>query len=389
MCKNKKLIAVLLGLGMTFSLAGCNLSETLVTDTGSGKQQEIPKEDYLKTDVLDGQKEQTVEDVYIVYTLEKGKFEEAALSQILRQSYINVPTVQFELEGIDAQFGEYVAEYFSYVEKGDVIATVYTEVDELALNEAKTRVQRLEERYRVAEQEYTEELEQLALDKHYCYDEHKAWIFDVRIRQRQLDWDYQKVGYENQIADAKKQLQKLTQVGSVYEITAPASGFISYNHRYPAGTELEEGAYICHLLESGEVYTSTNDQADRLHYGMQVNFNSVNGEAPAMVVNGGSWLLYGNLDKGNAIFKLDYDKDFSELNRDGLNNLVLKGNLKEMDNVIVIPKAAVTEENGEYYVTVLKEDGSLLKTEFLPGGSNVESYWVLEGLTEGTKIVYN
>ena len=38
MCRNKKMRIVLLGLTATLSFAGC--SDKLVTDTGSGKQQE-------------------------------------------------------------------------------------------------------------------------------------------------------------------------------------------------------------------------------------------------------------------------------------------------------------------------------------------------------------
>lgn len=388
MCKNKRLIAVLLGLVMIMSLSGCSLTEMFVTDTGSGGQGEIPREDYLKTEVLGRQEGQTVEDLYTVLTLSKSKFEDPALNQILRQSFLNVPTVNYTLDGITAQFGEYVAEYGDWVEVGDVIATVYTEVDDIALEEAKTKLQRLEERYQAAEVQMTEDLQQIADDKHYCYDAHKAWIYDVQYRQRQMDWEYQKANYESQIKEAKEELNKMTQVGAVYEVEATMEGLIIFERRQRAGDEMQEGDYICHILNSTEIYTSTDDQADQFHYGMEVIFDNLNGQTPATVVNGGSWILYGNLDTGSTIFCLEFEQDVSELDRNGLNNLILKGNLKEMDNVIVIPKSAVTVEEEQYYVTVLKEDGSLIKTEFIPGGSNVESYWVLEGLTEGMKIVY-
>ena len=58
-----------------------------------------------------------------------------------------------------------------------------------------------------------------------------------------------------------------------------------------------------------------------------------------------------------------------------------------MENVILIPKTAVTVDGDECFVTVLQEDGSLLKTEFIPGGSNAEYYWVFDGLNEGMNII--
>lgn len=389
MCKSKKTMAALLGLVMTISLSGCDASATLVTDTGSGKQKEIPIEDYLKTEVLEEKREQTVESMYHVLTLAKGTFEDEALKQIIKQSYINVPTVRFSLDGIKATFGEYVAEYFQYVEEGDVIATVHTSVDEIALEEAKLKLQRLEERYQTAEEQMNEDLQTISDNKHYAYDAHKSELLDIDYKQRQLDWEYEKENYEIQIADAKEELQKLTRVGAVYEVKATMSGYVTYSRKYAAGTELKDGDYICHIMNSNVVYAVTDSQADQFHYGMKVIFDNTNGLTPGTVVNGGSWALYGNLDTNNVIFRLDFEQDISELDRTGLNNLVLKGNLKEMKNVILIPKKAVTVEENEYFVTVLKEDGSLLKTEFIPGGSNVENYWVLEGLTEGMKIVYN
>uniref|UniRef100_UPI00405653E2 efflux RND transporter periplasmic adaptor subunit n=1 Tax=Acetatifactor sp. TaxID=1872090 RepID=UPI00405653E2 len=391
MCKNKKIIAMLLGLVMTISLSGCaEGSASLVTDTGSGQQQDIPLEDYLKTDVLDDSVEQTVENLYKVLTLEKTTFEEQALNQILRRSYLNVPTVNFTLEGIKAYFGGYAVQPYQYVEEGDLLATVYTEVDELALQELRIKLQRLEERYQSAQEQVTETLEDHAYYANYSPTVHQCWLRQMQYEQTQLDWEYQKYNYESQIADVREELEKLTKVGSSYEIYAPMSGYVVYHSRYAAGKEMKEGDYICNIMNSTVVYTATDSQADQLHYGMDIDFNSQAGMTPSEVVNGGSWLLYGNLDTGEAIFRLDFEQDISELSSSVLNNLVLKGNLKTVENVIVIPKAAVEMTDAkEYFVTVLKEDGSLLKTEFIPGGSNVESYWVLSGLTEGMKIVYN
>lgn len=388
MCRNKRITAMLLGLAMTISLAGCESSGTLVTDTGSGKKQDIELEDYLKTDVLE-QEEQTVDSLYTVLTLEKGTFEEEALKQILKRSYLNVPTIRLSMEGLTASFGEYVADYMQYVEEGDVIATVYTDIDEIAVEEARIKLQRLQERYQEAETQMQEDLEDITEQRGLIYNDYKRAVQDIRYSQRQLDWEYTKYSYESQIEEAKEELEKLTQIGAVYEVKAETAGYVYYTTKYSAGKELKDGDYICHIMNSNVVYAATASQADQFHYGMQVIFDNRNGLTPAAVVNGGSWALYGNLDTEQVIFRLNFEQDVAELDKTGLNNLVLKGNLKTVENVIIIPKAAVTVENDEYFVTVLKEDGTLLKTEFIPGGSNVESYWVLAGLTEGMKIVYN
>lgn len=397
MYRNRKTGAMLLALVMTLALSGCALSDKLVTDTGSGKQHEIAKEDYLNTEALKNQGEQSIEDFYKILTLEKSTFEETALNQILSREFINVPTVRLDLEGVTAYFGEYLVEYMQYVEVGDVVATVYTEVDELALEEARIKLQRLQERYQRAQVQAAEELQDILTKRAELTDTYEQQLMDLQYHKKQLNWENSKYNYERQIADASEQLTKLTQVGDVYEVKTDIAGYVAFSSagryangsRSMTGMEMQENAYICHILEGNQVYTTTTEQADQFYYGMKVNFDNNNGLTPAVVVSGGNWLTYGNLDSEQAIFRLDFEQDMAELDQTGLNNLVLKGNLKTVENVIVIPRAAVETEGDEYFVTVLKEDGSLLKTEFIQGGSNVESYWVLDGLTEGMRIVYN
>lgn len=63
-----------------------------------------------------------------------------------------------------------------------------------------------------------------------------------------------------------------------------------------------------------------------------------------------------------------------------------EGFVKTMDNVVLVPKAAVTVKDEHTYVKVFEEDGSVISVSFLAGGSNGDYYWVIEGLTEGMTI---
>jgi len=386
MCRNRKGLGLLACL-TALSLAGCS-APSLVTDTGSGKQQNIEKEDYLRTDLLEDQADQTAKNQYQILTLSKQTYEEEALKQRLGRTYINVPTVNYNLEGVSARFGEYLVGFMDYVEKGDPIATIYTDVDDIGIAEARMKLERLEERYAAAYKTYEEDLQKRDEQLTITYNTYDYKIALVEYEQRKLDWENQKYYYEQDIQAAKDHLNKLTKIGAVYQIPAPQAGYVYLSGRLSPGKELEQGDYICHILDNGDVYVITESQAEQFGYGMEVEFSGREGLTPATVVSGGSKALYGNLDKGVATFLLHFDVDTSQLNQTGLNNLTLSGNLKTIKDVIVIPNQAVTEENGAYFVTVLKEDGSLLRTQFIPGGSNSTGYWVLDGLSEGTKIVY-
>lgn len=414
MCKNR-IKATVLGLAASLLLAGCGVMETLVTDTGSGESQSIAKENYLKTNITQ-QGQQSIDKLYKVLTLEKGTYEEVADVQMLKRNYINAPTLRLDVDGREVRFGEYAVQAMDYVEEGDVIATVHVEVDELELEEVKLRITRLQERFLAAEEQKNKDLQEIQKELMRIPKSYKSKILDVRYKQIEWDWEYTKFNYETQIKETKKELEELSRVGAVFEVKADRAGYVDIENRYPSGKELWDGAYICHILDNKNVYTVAERQADQFHYGMEVEMDTSVGDVTARVVSGGSYALYGNLEptraagtggmsaleaafeayygndvmsaSSSAVFLLDFGEEEPDENA-SFNKLMLQGNLKTIENVIILPLEAVTQQNEQYYVTVLKEDGSLLKTEIIPGGNNGDEYWVLEGLTEGMQIVYN
>lgn len=388
MYKNRIKSFVLAGIALTFTLSACGSSEKLMTDTGSASQKEISKEEYLNPDAVNQADSANSNGNYTVYTLEKGTFEEGALKQTLDRAYINVPTVELEIEEGTILFGEYANDMFDYVESGETIATVQTEVDELTIEEAELKLKRLQERYVRDEAKLAEDLEELRVDRTMIYNDYERFVVDVQCEQLKLDWEKAKRNYEQQIKTATENLANLKAAQNLTEIVADESGYVIYSTRYSAGSELEDGDYMCHILTSDDYYVQTSNQADNYAYGMKMEFRTMEKEVQGTVISGGSTALYGNLDTGKATFTVDFGEDAPTTGRMQSSSLVMEGNLKTVNNVITIPKQAVTEDGDNYYVTVLKEDGSLLKTEFIPGGENTECYWVYEGLEEGMQIVY-
>ena len=51
-------------------------------------------------------------------------------------------------------------------------------------------------------------------------------------------------------------------------------------------------------------------------------------------------------------------------------------------------KAAVILKDKSTYVNVLKEDGSVEQVGFIPGGSDTNNYWIVDGLTEGMTVCW-
>ena len=62
--------------------------------------------------------------------------------------------------------------------------------------------------------------------------------------------------------------------------------------------------------------------------------------------------------------------------------LKVKVKTRSQNNVLIVPKAAVILKDKSTYVNVLKEDGSVEQVGFIPGGSDTNNYWIVDGLTE-------
>lgn len=398
MCRSRRGRSVVPLLLLTVCCSACGASNKLITDTGSGGQKEIPREEYLNVEALSTQPGQTLGGQYKVYTLATGTFEEAALNQTVNRTYINTPTVRVETEGETVRLGEYKASYMEHVEAGEVIATIYTEVDKIAIEEAELKINRLEEKLAQAEADMRKELAALEKQKKELIaelekkgeptDGSEVKILDIRCQQRQLSWEYEKQGYEQEIQDAEEALDKLKGNGELSQITAPVAGNVIYETKYVSGYELQDGDYICYILADDTLYVDMDRQGELFGFGMTMSFATLTGEVTGRVISGGDKALYGNLNTGKTVFVLDYEEEIAPGPQTNNRSYAMKGNIRTVNNVVLVPRQAVTAESDEYFVTVLKEDGSLLKTEFIPGGSNGDYYWVLDGLTEGMQIIY-
>lgn len=363
--------------------SACAGGGRMVTDTGSGMQNEISREAYLDEDALNLPPEQREAQRYKVHILEKGIFTEQGVNLVFGRYVTSTSIVWLNMETDSAEYMDDMAnqrQYINSVEQGDTVARIAVDYDELEVEETKLKLTRLEERYARGKTKLTEDLEDMQIERTMIYNDYERMVVDVRCRQMQLDWEMESRAYERQIEEINRQLKTLNIDGAVREIKADRAGIIVYAGWREEGSELKDGDYICHIL-SPELYSlGAADQAGVFEYGQQLEFKSEPG-LTGTVVSGGSRALYGNLDQGEVVVRMD-------LTRGDWFDLIADGSKNKVENVVLVPKEAVSAEEDRYFVTVLKEDGSLLKTEFIPGGSNQEVYWVWDGLTEGMKIIY-
>lgn len=392
MCRNKKVPAVIAAMLLTVSFTGCSAIQGLITDTGSGGQQEIAKENYLKQDI--GQGALSADSLYQVVTLEKSDFSESVFSQMIDRQFNNVKTVTLDVEGVEAYFGEYLVGNGDYVKKGDPVATVYLQVNPVEAEELSMRLQRLQSRHAQDETDYNKDIQEFNKALNKTKDTFEKQLIQLDIHKRQLDWQYNCDSYAAEVEDIQKEMERRAHTTERYTVCAQYEGQIMIGSGW-AWNGIEEGRQIdtrtslCTIQDLESVFLNSHLVLSGFNYGKPVRVKNSKGEMmQGSVVNGDYWMLYGNLYRKDEPQVIRLDISAEEALNGSWNNLALNTNVNEVRNVIQIPEKAVTREEESYYVTVLKEDGTLQKTKFLPGGKNNTDYWVLEGLEEGMQIVY-
>ncbi len=385
-----KSIWLLLTMVPILGLSGCSFSEKLFTDTGTDIVIETDSSAYLDLSLLD--KEVSAEgsdswNGYAVWTLEYDTFATAIIETRASINMVESVQVKPEFQSGSMLLTEMLVSRYAYVEKGDVLAKVDMEISELDLEEMELKLKRLEEEYTQAVADYNERHE-AAVENISVYN-HPGKIDRIEIAQMELDFEQTKKNYEGRIADYKEQIKDMMALAATKEIVAPQSGLVISVSRLEAGQKLSSNTVICTIVPEDKIVLEFADEGLLYGYGkelvMGVGANSKPNrtEYNVTVISSPGKAL--TQEWGKTTTKIAGDFNIREVLEKGA--LMVGGQTNVMENVLLVPAEAVTEDNSRYFVTVLHEDGSLEKRQFVPGGNNLDYYWVFDGLEQGTKII--
>jgi len=260
------------------------------------------------------------------------------------------------------------------LKKGDDIVTVRVEADEIALQRNETRRTRLMERMA--------DLEEMAAEA------------DTEM------YDEQIANMKEQIADLDEAIAKQKADFATTVIKAEKGGVVLNTVYASEETIMSRGFYMVTVADEGTCFIATEDTNHVLQFGDELKITydtleqkgkTVTGKVVSMAPIG----VGASLVSGNTYIAVPADKAgemsqalFAQERGPGWSVYVygLSGAVREMNNVLVVPKKAVTDKNGNTYVSVVKENGEIVSQRFVAGGYNANYYWVVDGLTEGMEI---
>ncbi len=274
-------------------------------------------------------------------------------------------TVLNPVEHGTTYFGEYLVEDFQHVEKGDVVATIRVAKDEITIKRLQQKLLRANER--------------LADLKAAGEEENKKSI----------------AAKEEEIQELQKQLAEVEADGKKTEIKAPISGMVQEISRFDEETILNTNTYLMAIVDETSMYISVEDENGLLNYGTEVDIKYTTymreeKTSKGMVVTLAPAGVSPGLRTGRAMIKVPKENlgdllmafDMSG-NWRNPQPYTVKTDIREMNNVLVVPRSAVTEVNGHTYVKVKDEQGNVKVCSFVAGGYDSTNYWIVEGLSEG------
>lgn len=282
-------------------------------------------------------------------------------------------TVEYGTAYID----ELLVTRYQQVEKGQVIAKVHVTADDIAIKRLERQILRA-----------NESLEELVeLDREKKKLDADDTTYDKMIKLSQDD-----------IAEMNKTLKKMKSDAKVTEITAPYSGIITGTGYFDAGDILFNNAYICSLAAEENCFIAVEDKNGQLTVGNKANVAYYDAETNSQkeaigdVVTVSNWNLSSDLNTEYSLIRVS-NEDFSKMAGARGNNgwwsrasFTVTADVRTTDNVLLVPKLAVTTSNEVNYVTMVDENGNYYYKSFVAGGSDSTNYWVIDGLSEGTTI---
>lgn len=309
--------------------------------------------------------------------LEKGsignEFESAA--------YLYYPSYEIVSNPVEygtCYFVESLVHNNQQVLKGDVLAKVYVVPDEVSLQTKVTRTERIDQRVSDLQEKNAKEK-----------DRKKKKQFEREIRKLQKEKE-----------KLQKEIDRMRTDYALTELISPVDGIVIGMPDYKEERELYRDQTLFMVAKAEQCFLTVKNEGKLLKYGMEltVTYEDQEGKektTTGKVVTSNGSFLSNEMQSEEVLVSLPEevirDMALSSEENGGLwsrSCMEVTCITRQIEDVLLVPKKAVTMENGHTYVKVKLDNGDATYMSFIPCGSDQVNYGVAEGLTEGMEICF-
>lgn len=269
-------------------------------------------------------------------------------------------------------FVEGYFDQFQHVDKGQVVAKIRVEADNLALARNETRLGRLRERMAdFQEANKGKEKEEYYVNTIESYQEQ---IKDV----------------EDAMAEQKKDF-------ATKEIRAEKSGVLIRMADFQAESIIGRDANLWEIADESSCYMLVADTNQLMQYGNEVSVTYTDEQQQEKTVQ----CMVGSMSRAGVSSSLRGDDAMIILPSESVEDILMgmfagefwirrrykvEAKLRVMKDVLLVPRNAVNDVGGKTYVYVKDENGGVKAQAFISGGFNETYYFAVQGLSEGMEI---
>lgn len=301
-------------------------------------------------------------------TVEYGDF----FGNFMGSGYLYYPDSEIVVTPVEygtAYFEEYQVSLYQHVNKGDVLATIEVDGDDLTLLEKEKKLQRARERL--------SDMQKLDADT----------------------WKKQIAEKQEEIAQLEEETEKIKKDASTTQIVADRTGIVMKLADVKRQDILDFEEELVQIADESNCYVQLENAGEQLNYGNTVVISYFNKQSKMCTSEGRVVTIASpgvqseRLKSENVLVKVS-ESAVEEMianvqgTEDQRNHTKynVTTQINTMKHVLLVPREAVRVINGRTCVCVIQEDGSRVVTNFVAGGFDKDQYWAVEGLTEGMKV---
>lgn len=293
-------------------------------------------------------------------------------------------TLEVRCEAQNARFVEYTVKKKEWVEKGDVIAILSLESNEAELTAARVALENAQEALKTGRMAREDALTEARDAARSLSDPMEKRIAGLEVEKMALELERFVFQQEHTVDQLQKALDDLTEQSATATVVAPASGEIVSLTYKQVNERVLSGETLAEISDPSVQLVRVEDTMGNFRYGMSatvtIGRNKERTVCPGRVVAADN-LLPENRRTGYACIALEPDGDLPTLTNP---NVAIQP--VRVDDVMLIPRRAMTMTNGKVSVNLL-EDGVVRKRYVYNVAYTPSDAWILKGLSVGDTII--
>lgn len=269
------------------------------------------------------------------------------------------------------------------VKAGDVIATYEKEGSRAELERLELALKRAEQSFEDGKRERMEQIDAYRAQLSGQIDSYQAQLGQLELQRAQLDYERYVFETEHSLQEQREQIDELTEFYADTELIAPFDGVVTWMTTKSEGDTIYAGETIVTLQSQERYVIGLDNSTGNFRYGMRVSVGL--GPRNKKVYIDGRIIAAANVLPSETQISYALVELYGEA-EDGLNNISITGNSVELNDVLMIPRTAITFDGGKSYVSIL--DGDMVQNRIIVSGHNTAGdTWVVQGLTEGQQVI--